>query len=448
MFDLYTVCPHCVQHTYVMVCYFVRRQEPVEIKAVRGMHDLFGEELAAWKKVETQIFSILESFGYSEIRTPVLENLEVFKGTVGDDTDIVEKQMYTIEKEKETLVLRPEGTAAFMRAVLEHQLHQSGNPGRFFYYLPMFRHERPQKGRLRQFHQVGIEIINDPSPEADAEIIAVLDQVYKNFNISEYEIRINSVGCSDCRPAYKESLKKYFQPRLAELCELCQKRFERSPLRILDCKKESCKEIAKGAPLISESLCAVCKTHHTKLKLRLDQISLKYIDDPSIVRGLDYYCRTAFEFTSDLLGAQSALGGGGRYDGLSARFGKANFASVGLALGMERLIIALETKGLLPKDDARPVFFFAALGEKAFQILYPLSMELKRRGIRTEMLYEENRGLKNLLKHANRFNAEYTLILGDTEVDQKAALLKDMKAGTQENISLDGLLEELIRRKR
>lgn len=420
----------------------------MEIRAVRGMHDLFGEDLSAWKKIEAQIFSILESFGYSEIRTPVLENLEVFKGTVGDDTDIVEKQMYTIEKEKETLVLRPEGTASFMRAVLEHQLHHSGNIGRYYYYLPMFRHERPQKGRLRQFHQVGIEIINDPTPEADAEIIAVLDQIYKKFNISEYEIRVNSVGCVDCRPVYKEQLKNYFKPRLAELCELCQKRFERSPLRILDCKRESCIEIAKGAPLISASLCTVCKTHHAKLKERLTQLSLQFIDDPSIVRGLDYYCRTAFEFTSNLLGAQSALGGGGRYDGLSARFGKANFPSVGLALGMERLIIALESKGLLPKSDAHPVYFFAALGEKAFQILYPLSVELKRQGIRTEILYDPSRGLKNQMKHADRFGAEFTLILGDTEVDQKAALLKDMKAGTQETLSLDKLKEELIRRKR
>lgn len=420
----------------------------MEIRAVRGMHDLFGEELSAWKKIETQIFSVLKAFGYSEIRTPVLENLEVFKGTVGDDTDIVEKQMYTIEKESETLVLRPEGTAAFMRAVLEHQLHQSGNPGRYYYYLPMFRHERPQKGRLRQFHQVGIEIINDPSAEADAEIIAILHQIYKNLQITEYEIRINSVGCGDCRPAYKDALKKYFQPKLSELCELCQKRFERSPLRILDCKKESCKLIAKDAPLISLSLCDNCKTHHSRLKERLTQLSLTFIDDPSIVRGLDYYCRTAFEFTSNLLGAQNALGGGGRYDGLSARFGKANFPSVGLALGMERLIIALESKGLLPKEDAHPTYFFASLGEKAFQILYPLSIELKRHGIWVEMPYEENRGLKNLLKHANRFQADYTLILGDNEVGENIALLKDMKAASQENISLNGILEELIRREK
>lgn len=410
------------------------------------MHDLYGEEIGSWRQIETTLFQLLKSFGYEEIRTPVLENLEVFKGTVGDETDIVEKQMYTIEKESETLVLRPEGTAAFMRAVLEHQLHQSGNPGRYFYYLPMFRHERPQKGRLRQFHQLGIEIINDPSPEADAEIIYLLDQIYRKFGLTEYEIRINSVGCNDCRPVYKEVLKKYFQPRLAELCELCQKRFERSPLRILDCKKESCKAIAEKAPLITDSLCETCRTHHFKLKDRLKLLSVTYIDDPHIVRGLDYYSRTAFEFTSDLLGSQSALGAGGRYDGLSARFGKANFPSVGLALGMERLVLALETKGILPKGKSHPQYFFAALGEKAFQILYPLAFQLKSQGIWVEMLYDADRGLKNLLKHANRFEADHALIVGDTEVASGQAVLKDMKAGTQDTIALQGIAAELTRR--
>ncbi len=410
------------------------------------MHDLYGEEMTAWKNIETTIFEVLKAFGYFEIRTPVLENLEVFKGTVGDDTDIVEKQMYAIEKESETLVLRPEGTAAFMRAVLEHQLHQSGSAGRYFYYLPMFRHERPQKGRLRQFHQFGIELINDPSPEADAEIIFVLDQIYKKFELTEYEIRINSVGCTDCRPVYKEVLKKYFQPHLSTLCELCQKRFERSPLRILDCKKESCKAIAEKAPVITDSLCVACKTHHEKLKERLSLLSIPYIDDPYIVRGLDYYTRTAFEFVSNLLGAQSALGAGGRYDGLSSRFGKANFPSVGLALGMERLVIALEAKGKLNKTKPRPKFFFAALGEKAMKLLYPLAFQLKSEAIWVEMIYDSERGLKNMLKQANRLEADYTLIVGDTEVGQNQAVLKDMKAGTQETLSMNGIFEELKRR--
>lgn len=418
----------------------------MEIRSVRGMNDLFGSELHQWAHVENQIKKIFESFGYSEIRTPALEKIEVFSGTVGDETDIVEKQMYQVVTESETYVLRPEGTASFMRAVLEHNLNATGQPGRFFYYLPMFRHERPQKGRLRQFHQFGAELINDSSPEADAELITVLDQIYKSFGITEYRVRINSVGCNQCRGSYKDKLKHFFTPKLQELCEQCQKRFERSTMRILDCKRESCREIAKAAPLITSCLCSECKSHHERFKRCLTEAKVKFEEDPYIVRGLDYYTRTAFEFTSELLGAQDALGGGGRYDGLSARFGAAAFPAVGFGLGMERLMIALQEKQKLPQFNYAPTYFFAPLGEKAFEVLYPLSLQLKRQGVWCEISYDKTKALKWLLKQANRVNASYSLMLGDEELKSGIAILKNMKQGSQENIPMDSLETELLRR--
>ncbi len=410
------------------------------------MSDLFGGELHQWSHVEGKIKEIFKSFGYSEIRTPVLEKIEVFSGTVGDETDIVEKQMYRVVTDSETYVLRPEGTASFMRAVIEHRLNSSGQASRFFYYLPMFRHERPQKGRLRQFHQFGAELINDASPEADAELITVLDQIYKSFGISEYQVRVNSVGCNQCRNSYKETLKQFFKPKLQELCEQCQKRFDRAAMRILDCKRETCRDIAKSAPLITHCLCADCKAHHEKMKHCLTKANVTFEEDPYIVRGLDYYTRTAFEFTSNLLGAQDALGGGGRYDGLSARFGAESFPAVGFGLGMERLMIALQEKQLLPETASAPVFFFAPIGEKAFEILYPLSLRLKRHGIWCDMSYDKTKGLKWFLKQANRVNAKYSLLLGDEELKNNIAVLKDMKQGSQENIPLASLENELLRR--
>ncbi|MFM8313634.1 MAG: histidine--tRNA ligase [Deltaproteobacteria bacterium] len=418
----------------------------MEIRSVRGMNDLFGEELQQWAHVENHVKKVFESFGYTEIRTPALEKIEVFSGTVGDETDIVEKQMYQVVTDSETYVLRPEGTASFMRAVLEHNLQSSGQPGRFFYYLPMFRHERPQKGRLRQFHQFGAELINDASPEADAELITVLDQIYQSLGITEYRVRINSVGCTECRSAYKEKLKAFFQPKLNQLCEQCQKRFERSAMRILDCKRETCKTLAQEAPLIPSCLCSSCKTHHERLKNCLTMAEVKFEEDPYIVRGLDYYTRTAFEFTSQLLGAQDALGGGGRYDGLSARFDEAPFPAVGFGLGMERLMIALQEKQKLPQSQFNPRFFFAPLGEKAFELLYPLSLKLKRKGIWCEISYDKTKGLKWLLKQANRVNADFSLMLGEEELNQGTVLLKNMKQGTQENLSLNSLESEIIRR--
>lgn len=409
------------------------------------MHDIFGEEVARWQHLERVFKNTLESFGYTEIRTPALEKIEVFSQTVGDDTDIVEKQMYEVKSaaEAERLVLRPEGTAAFMRAVLEHQLHRLPGAQRFYYCLPMFRYERPQKGRLRQFHQFGVELIGDASPEADAEIIFVFETILKTLGIRDYVLEINSVGCSDCRPVYRDALKDYFRPHLAELCEQCQGRFERAPMRILDCKNPKCAELVQNAPLITDHLNAPCREHHDGLRQRLTQLGVAFTDNPRIVRGLDYYSRTAFEFTSELLGAQSALGGGGRYDGLAQRFGHDPIPAVGWALGMERFLIALEAKSPLTPTVRKPIVFFAPLDAPAFEMLFELSMRLQRKGILTAMSYERDKKLKWLMKQADRTGAVYTLLLGEDERKSGKAVLKKMAAGTQEEIEISNL-EEII----
>lgn len=423
------------------------------IKAVRGMHDLWGEELSRWQAVEKKVREVLETFGYQEIRTPVLESIEVFTQAVGDATDIVEKQMYQVQDrghpesgKVETLVLRPEATSSVVRAVLENQLHRNPGPQRYYYVLPMFRYERPQKGRLRQFHQIGAELILDGSPEADAESIILLDAIFQAFGLKEYEIRINSVGSDESRPIYKEKLKDFLRPQLAELCEQCQKRFERAPMRVLDCKNESCQKIVAGAPRMVDHLDPASHAHHETVRRRLKAAGVVFIDDPNIVRGLDYYSRTAFEFTSSLLGAQSALGGGGRYDGLAARFGAEPFPAVGWALGMERLVMALEAKQLLAPLTRKPDFFFAPLGEAAYEQFLALSWELKREGVAVEMPYEKDKKLKWLMKQADRVGARYTVLLGDDDIQSGKVPLKKMATGDQDTVELKDLKAELKRR--
>lgn len=419
----------------------------MEVNAVRGMHDLFGDEVHKWLFVEGKITRILSSFGYQEIRTPALEKIDVFSQTVGLQTDIVEKQMYLVkESDTEMLVLRPEGTASFMRAVVEHGLHRSGQAQRYFYYLPMFRHERPQKGRLRQFFQFGAELINDPTPHADVELLFLFNAIYHSLGVTEYETEINSVGCAVCRPKYVEILRAFYKPKAAELCPDCQKRLDRAPLRILDCKNEPCRSFAKEAPLILDHLCQECSSHHQELKVQLQKMGVPFKENPRIVRGLDYYCRTAFEFTSPLLGAQNALGGGGRYDGLSERFGVPAFPAIGWAFGVERLMLALDQKQSPYPPVPKPFAYLAPLGEQAFTYLFNLSLKLKKNGIWVEMSYDKDKKLKGLLKEADRWGAELAIILGDDELNASQAVLRNMNERSQENVALDNLEQEVIRR--
>lgn len=419
----------------------------MKLQAIRGMRDLYGEEMAQWQSVERSVREVLSRFGYQEFRTPVLEKVEVFTQTVGEDSDIVEKQMYVFkDQNEETLALRPECTAAFVRAVIEHQLHKVGRPLRFYYYLPMFRYERPQKGRLRQFHQFGAELINDSSPEADAESIVLLDAIYRQLGISEYVVKINNIGTEASRGKYRDALKDFFKDKLSELCPQCQKRFERAPMRILDCKNEACQEVAKDAPVILDYLDPESRAHHERVQHCLKMAGLSFEVDPRIVRGLDYYSQTAFEFQSDLLGAQSALGAGGRYDGLAIRFSEKPIPAVGWALGMERLMIALEAKAALPKSEGKPQYFFAPLGPEAFDVLYGLSLKLKRAGVWAELIYEKDKSLKAQLKQANKSQAPFAVVLGEEEIKKGQAVLRDMGSSSQENIPLNELEAHLLRR--
>ncbi len=418
----------------------------MEIKAVRGMHDLVGDELHRWTVVEDRVKTVLASFGYQEIRTPVLESVEVFTKSVGDQTDIVEKQMYLVEKEEGALALRPEGTSGFIRALVEHGLARAGQVQRYYYYLPMFRHERPQKGRQRQFHQFGAELINDPSPEADAELIILLDCIYKSFGLSNYQIELNSLGTPDSRQAHREALQSFFRPRLSELCPQCQARFERAPIRILDCKNETCQAIALGAPMMLDFLSAEDAAHFQAVQKHLTACKVTFVVNPRIVRGLDYYCKTAFEFQSSALGAQSALGGGGRYDGLSTRFGAPAFPAVGWGIGMERLLIALEASGFDFGTPPKPMVYLAPLGDGAFDHLYTVAIALKRAGLRAEMNYAHGKKLNFYLKDADRSGARFLVMVGDNELAAGKAVLKDLTARTQVDIPLDQIESELVRR--
>lgn len=417
-----------------------------DLRAVRGMQDLYGLDSYQWNLVESKIKKLFADFGYQEIRTPTLEKKEVFSDSVGGDTDIVQKQMYQVQGDsEETLVLRPEGTAGFMRAFLEHRLYESNRPERFYYYLPMFRHERPQKGRLRQFHQFGAELLLDPTPEADAEIIYFLHHLYQFLGVQEYQIKVNNVGTPQTREAYKTNLREYLKERWDDLCDLCKSRFERSVLRVLDCKNEKCQALVQKAPSILESLDEECRKHLAGVEKRLTHLNVPYEIDPLIVRGLDYYQKTTFEFTSSLLGAQSALTGGGRYDGLSTRFGGKPYPAVGFGLGMERLMLVLQTKQLLPSALEGPFVLLAPLGEAALDYLFPVAFQLKAQGINCHLAYE-SKNLKQSLKLADKLQATYTLMVGDDELAQKKAILKRMTDGTQETLSLTDIQEEILRR--
>lgn len=421
----------------------------MNLKAVRGMHDLFGPELVAWKKVESRIHSILSAFGFDEIRTPVLEHVEVFKQSVGDDSEIVEKQMYEVlergptadGKAAEKLVLRPEGTAAFARAVLEHGLHRTGHIGRYYYSLPMFRHERPQKGRLRQFHQVGAEIINSTAPETDAELLVLIDHLFREIGIQEFTLRINSLGTAAARAQFAEALKKFMAPHLSSIDEVVRAKLQRAPLRILDTKDPSLLEIVRNAPTIGEFLEPQSRQHFETICSRLTALGVPFVIDPLIVRGLDYYSETAFEVTSNALGSQSALGAGGRYDGLAERFGASPIPGIGWAIGLERVMLVLGTQ--LATEAHGPLAFLAPIGPAAFELLLSKSLEMKKSGLRTEISYERDKGLKWHLKQADRLNAQWAILVGDSELSSGLAQAKNLRTGDQQTVPIDKIQDFL-----
>ena len=412
----------------------------MEIKAIRGFNDILPEEIGKWHFVEDTAREIFEGFGFSELRIPILERTELFSRGIGEATDIVEKEMYTFtDKSGNSLTLRPEATASLARAYLEHQMYNFDPVAKVYFIGPMFRYERPQKGRYRQFYQIDAEVFGVSNPMVDAEVIVMLIQFLKKVGLEKLELQINSLGCRACRPAYRKVLKAFFEKKSFQLCADCQRRLHSNPLRIFDCKVETCKEAVADAPRVTDYLCEECQKHFEKVKEYLGESKLSYRLNPQMVRGLDYYTRTAFEVVSYDLGAQNAVAGGGRYDNLFQEIGNLDAPGIGFAIGMERLI------SLLPPDKTftqYPRVFIAALGEETQGEAYRLLSQLHLEGIRAELDYE-GKSLKSQMRRAGKLKAPFVLILGGDELRRGVAVLRNMDNKSQEEISINDLFKTL-----
>jgi histidyl-tRNA synthetase len=409
----------------------------------RGTGDILPEEIEKWHYLEQLIAGICYEYGYAELRTPIFEHTELFYHGVGDTSDIVEKEMYTFtDRGERSLTLRPEGTAPVVRAFLENRLNTRSLPAKIYYVGPMFRYGRPQAGRLRQFHQFGVEVFGSGEPAIDAEVITLAMDFYERLGLKNLELHLNSVGCPRCRPAQKESIQAYLQAKWDQLCPTCQGRFNRNPLRILDCKSPVCQELIASMPSLSNCLCADCKDHLQEVQAYLDLAGVGYLLDPCLVRGLDYYTHTAFEIMVAGIGAQSSIGGGGRYDSLVSICGGPPTPGVGFGLGLERILLTMEAQGVVPPAAAADGIFIAALGGAARKQAFQILKELRQAGIRADQDYL-GRSLKAQMKYADKFRASYTVILGETEISRGEAILRQMATGEQQVIDLKTLVAYL-----
>ena len=403
------------------------------INGVKGFNDILPGEVEKWQHIEATARRVFELYGLSEIRIPILEKTELFSRSIGDATDIVEKEMYSFEdKGGNKVTMRPEGTASVMRAFIEHKLHALDPVARLYYMGPMFRYERPQKGRYRQFHQIGAELTGVSAPSIDAHVLTMLTQFFAELGLTEPSLQINSLGCPACRPVYRETLKKFLLGKIELLCEDCERRYETNPLRALDCKSPGCQEATKGAPSMLDYLCADCADHFEKTRSYLDLVGTGYSINERMVRGLDYYTRTTFEMVTGMLGSQSAVAAGGRYDGLISELGGPQLPGIGFAIGVERVALLLAEKDF----SRRPDLFIATMGEKAHSVAFGLMAGLQRSGVAVEMDYE-GKSLKSQMRRADKFKSRYTLIVGDDELGRGTAPLKDMDGGTQAEVALD-----------
>lgn len=405
-------------------------------KAPKGTVDIVPGKAEKWQVMEDVFRSEAELNGFGEVRTPVFEHTELFLRGVGDTTDVVEKQMYTFEdKGGRSITLRPEGTAGAVRAMLENGLYNAGYPVKLYYLTSCYRYEKPQAGRLRELHQFGVEMFGAAEPVADAQIIAMALSAFKRLGLEDVGLQLNSIGCPECRKEYHKALKEYFTARKDQLCDTCLSRLERNPMRILDCKSPECQEVAQGAPKITDYLCEDCKAHFAKVQEFLTALGIEFEIDPGLVRGLDYYTRTVFEFPSKSLGF--ALGGGGRYDGLVEEFGGKPTPGLGFGLGLDRILMALEAQQVefpqLPKCE----MYIATMGEEAQKKAFLLLDELHRCGIPadTDLC---GRGLKAQMKYAGKIGAKFTMVLGDNELQEGKAEMKNMKTGEKRKIAING----------
>ncbi|MEV0442870.1 histidine--tRNA ligase [Streptomyces spectabilis] len=411
-------------------------------KAPKGTYDLLPPASATYLAVREAIAAPLRNSGYGYVETPGFENVELFARGVGESTDIVTKEMYAFEtKGGDQLALRPEGTASVLRAALEGNLHKAGNlPVKLWYSGSYYRYERPQKGRYRHFSQVGAEAIGAEDPALDAELIILADQAYRSLGLKEFRILLNSLGDKECRPVYRAALQDFL--RALDLDEETRRRIEINPLRVLDDKRPEVQQQLVGAPLLRDYLCDACKAYHEQVRELLAAEGVRYEDDPKLVRGLDYYTRTTFEFVHDGLGSQSAVGGGGRYDGLSEMIGGPALPSVGWALGVDRTVLALEAEGVSLELPAATSVFAVPLGDEARRVLFAKVAQLRKAGIAADFSYG-GKGLKGAMKNANRSGARFTVVAGERDLADGVVQLKDMESGEQEAVAVDEIVEIL-----
>ena len=415
----------------------------MSVKIPRGTFDILPEDSYKWTFLKKSFEQISRNFNYREITTPIFENAGLFERSVGDSSDIIEKEMYKFQDKKGRIfALRPEGTAPIVRSYVENNLNMAANSSKLYYIGPMFRYDRPQKGRYRQFYQYGIENIGSDDPYIDAEVILLGKMFLEKLGLNNFELQINSIGCANCSKDYDRALQEYFLPHKQELCSDCRKRLEINPKRLLDCKVLSCKEIAKNAPSNLDFLDSDCRDHFDGVQKYLKMMDVSFVINPKIVRGLDYYTKTAFEFIENSLGAQNTLIGGGRYDGLVQQLGGKNISGIGFAGGFERLLLTMENEKLSFGEQNNPQIFMVALGEEAKISGINLLSKFRRENVTSETAFEKS-SMKAQMKAANRCNARFCLIIGEEEMRNKTVVFKNMESGNQEIVSVEAIFERV-----
>ncbi len=417
------------------------------MQALKGTHDILPEEVYKWDYMEGVIRKICAKYGYKEIRTPIIEGTELFQRGIGDTTDVVTKEMYTFtDRGNRSVTLRPENTASVVRSYLEHKMYGDQQVHKVFYIGSMFRYDRPQAGRYREFHQFGLEVLGASSPLADAEVIHMAWEIFTTLGLKDLKLHLNSIGDKKCRPVYKEELIKFLEERKDQLCDDCKERLYKNPLRVLDCKEDGVKLATENAPKITDYLCDECNEKFEALKNYLAALGIPFELDPRLVRGLDYYTNTAFEIQYTPLGAQSAICGGGRYDGLVEQVGGPSTPSIGFAIGLERLLLALEMQNLIPVASEKQHVYIAAIGQEAEKVGIQIQTELRNNDFLADMDLQ-NRSLKSQMKQAGKLNALFTVIIGSNEIESGKAVVKNMESGTQEEVPFDQVVNYIVTKK-
>ena len=413
------------------------------MKAPKGTKDVLPAEIHKWQYIESEWAKLCAEYGFKEMRTPTFEATELFNRGIGDTTDVVQKEMYTFEDMgRRSITLKPEGTSPAVRAFIESNQYAETQPTKYYYSTSCFRYEKPQAGRLREFHQFGIENFGTNSMVADAEVIALGYEFLKRMGVEDIELHISSVGCRECRPLHRKALQEFLKPKYDDLCETCKSRFDKNPMRILDCKSEVCHKLVEGAPMMLDYLCDDCRKDMEELMSYLDDMGIRYVVDPTIVRGLDYYTKTAFEFITTKIGAQGTVCGGGRYDHLIEEIGGPDMPGVGFGLGKERLILLMESCGNDFGGQIQPQLFIAWIGDEAKHYSIKLVNELRKQGIRVELDTKE-RNLKGQMKYANKLGAAYTVVIGEDEVNSGELTLKNMNTSEQTKVRREELINAL-----